>query len=180
MATVYGVVKQSGGYIDVFSELGNGTTFKIYLPTVDDAVERNSTDTEAEGALQGTETILLVEDEAALRSLARNVLQSFGYHVLEATNGAEALALADGSSVIHLLLTDVVMPGISGKVLAQELLGRYRDLKVIYMSGYTGQGVGNSGELQTLGQFLPKPFTREVLARKVRKTLDSRAAAASA
>ena len=76
-----------------------------------------------------------MEDEAALRSLARNVLQSFGYHVLEATNGAEALALVDGTGVIHLLLTDVVMPGISGKVLAQELLGRYRDLKVIYMSG---------------------------------------------
>ncbi len=178
LATVYGVVKQSGGYIDVFSELGNGTTFKIYLPTVDDAVERNSVSTESEGALQGTETILLVEDETALRSLARNVLESFGYHVLEATNGAEALVSADGATVIHLLLTDVVMPGISGKVLAQELLGRYRDLKVIYMSGYTGQGVGNSGELHAPGQFLSKPFSREQLARKVRKALD-RAAAAS-
>ncbi len=114
-----------------------------------------------------------------MRSLARNVLQSFGYQVLEATNGADALAIADGTTVIHLLLTDVVMPGISGKVLAQELLGRYRDLKVIYMSGYTGQGVGNSGDLHAQGQFLSKPFTREVLARKIRKALDSRAAAAS-
>jgi len=179
LATVYGVVKQSGGYIEVFSELGKGTTLKIYLPRVDEAVERASPTAASDGSLQGNETILLVEDETALRTLARNVLKSFGYHVLEATNGAEALTLADGTAVIHLLLTDVVMPGISGRVLAQELMARYRDLKVIYMSGYTGQGIGNSGERNAEGQFLPKPFTREVLARKIRKALDSRAAAAS-
>ncbi len=173
LATVYGVVKQSGGYIEVISELGMGTTFKIYLPRVDEAVTPVQA-LEPEARLEGNETILLVEDELALRSLAQQLLTSLGYKVLQAARGSEALALSEGVTKIDLLLTDIVMPDMNGRALAQQLLPSHPEIKVIYMSGYTGQAVGNHGIIHPDGVFLPKPFTREVLAGKIRQTLDLR------
>jgi two-component system, cell cycle sensor histidine kinase and response regulator CckA len=178
LATVYGIVKQSGGYIEVHSELGHGSTFKIYLPRISESAQRSLQTENSLVSQQGNETLLVVEDETALRTLTLNVLRSLGYSVLGAKSGAEAMEIAAASPSIHLLLTDVVMPGMNGKTLAQHLVRQNPDLKVIFMSGYTGQGVGNKGNSFCNGLFLPKPFTREVLARKVRMALDSRAQAA--
>ena len=171
LATVYGVVKQSGGYIEAISEPGMGTTFKIFLPRVDEVVTPVHAP-EPELRLEGNETILLVEDEVALRGLTEQLLTSLGYKVLGAALGAEALALAEGVGNIDLLLTDVVMPDMNGRALAQQLVPTHPQIKVIYMSGYTGQAVGNHGIIHPDGVFLPKPFTREILASKIRQTLD--------
>ena len=178
LATVYGIIKQSGGYIEVLSERGSGSIFKIYLPQIQEAAQRSSPTVESFDSLQGHETVLVVEDETALRTLTRNLLRSLGYTVLEATNGGEALKIAATTPVLDLLLTDVVMPGLNGKTLAHELTKQYQNLKVVYMSGYTGQGVGNKEDLSSTGLFLPKPFTREGLAHKVRLALDTRTPAA--
>jgi two-component system, cell cycle sensor histidine kinase and response regulator CckA len=172
LSMVYGVVKQSGGYIDVYSELGLGTTFKIYLPRVDEAVEPVNPAASLAKTLRGTETVLLVEDEAALRDLTSSVLQGCGYTVLEAKNGGEALDVSQHhEGAIDLLLTDVVMPGISGRVLADQLLQLRPQIKIVYMSGYTGQTVGAHGILDPGSMFLQKPFTREALAHKLREAL---------
>jgi len=180
LSTVYGVVKQSGGYIEVASEPNAGAAFKIYLPKVEAALAQ-APQTELPASLQGTETILLVEDEPALRILAHHQLESCGYSVLEAGCGADALELArKHSGTIHALLTDVVMPGINGRILAEELLRHRPQLRVVYMSGYTGQVVGANGVLDEGSCFLPKPFTREALARKLREALEGRVAAAAA
>ena len=174
LSTVYGIVKQSGGNIWVYSELGHGTTFKIYLP-------RDSTATSAAAiklestprCTTGTETILLVEDEEALRQVAKRVLGAGGYTVLTAANGEEALlTCAQHSGPVHLLLTDVVMPRMSGRVLAQELAKNRPSLKVVYMSGYTDDAIVHHGVLDAGTQFLAKPFTSADLARKVREVLD--------
>lgn len=173
LSMVYGVVKQSGGYIDVYSETGLGTTFKIYLPRVDEAAVPVSPEASIAKTLRGTETVLLVEDEAALRDLTSSVLQACGYTVLEAKNGGEALDISQHhEGQIHLLLTDVVMPGISGRVLADQLLQLRPQIKVVYMSGYTGQTVGAHGILDPGSLFLQKPFTREALGLKLRSALD--------
>ena len=173
LSTVYGVVKQSGGYIEVVSEPGHGATFKIYLPKVEQAVEPQAAPTELPVSLHGNETILLVEDETSLRTLGRRLLELCGYCVLEAESGADALKICrQYQGVIDLLLTDVVMPGISGRVLADELLKERPETRVVFMSGYTGQTVGDHGVLAEGSFFLPKPFTREALARKVRTVLD--------
>lgn len=172
LATVYGVVKQSGGYIDVYSELGIGTTFKIYLPRVDEPISSENSATLLD-TLRGNETILLVEDEQSLRTLSRNLLELCGYTVLEAQNGAEAVEISkkhDGP--IHLLLTDMVMPGMNGRTLGQVLTNYRSELRVLYMSGYTGQSFSGSGALDPGSHFLQKPFTRESLARKVREALE--------
>jgi PAS domain S-box-containing protein len=177
LSTVYGVVKQSGGYIEVQSEIGKGTTFIIYMPTVEAAIETDATVHE-NAAGKGVETILLVEDEAALRTLSRNLLQLGGYTVIEAQNGNEALEIVEKhQGTIHLLLTDVVMPGISGRELAKKLTLQRPDLKVVYMSGYTGQAVGDNEVLGKRSFFLQKPFSRQSLTQKVREALDSTAAA---
>jgi CheY-like chemotaxis protein len=174
---VYGIVKQSGGYIDVSSEPGSGATFNIYLPKVDAAIaviEKS----ELSASLHGSETILLVEDESSLRALAVHMLESCGYTVLEAGNGEEALKVSQQyEGEIHLLLTDVVMPGISGRVLADQLAKQRSQMSIVYTSGYTGQTVGALGVLGEGSHFLPKPFTKEALARKVRETLDGKIAA---
>jgi two-component system, cell cycle sensor histidine kinase and response regulator CckA len=171
LATVYGVVKQSDGYIHVQSEVGVGTIFKIYLPLIVQPVEQESVPEAVKPSIGGQETILLVEDEAMLRTLTRNVLELLGYTVLEAATGPEACAVSDQhSGDIDLLLTDVVMPGMNGAALAQRLTESRPALRVLYMSGYTGQGVGQ-GVLPEQCHFIPKPFTREDLARKVRETL---------
>ena len=175
LSTVYGVVKQSGGYIDVVSEPGAGASFRIYLPKVEDAIESSKPSTEAPNVVQGSETVLLVEDEASLRKLGRQLLELCGYRVFEAENGAEALKISDQyEDTIHLLLTDVVMPGISGRKLADTLLQQRQDMRVLFMSGYTGQMVGQNGVLDEGSLFLPKPFTRESLAGKVREALDGK------
>ena len=179
LSMVYGIVKQSNGYIDVSSEVGIGTSFEIYLPKVDDAIDIATT-TVTSGSLRGSETILLVEDDPSLRVLAAHTLESFGYKVLEANSGAEALEICrQHEGHIHLLLTDVVMPGMSGRVLAEQLLPQRPQLKVIYMSGYTGQTVGAHGVLAEGSYFLPKPFTREALARKIREVLDRKMTASA-
>jgi CheY-like chemotaxis protein len=178
---VYGVVKQSGGYIDVYSEPGLGTTFKIYLPRADEAIAPQEPQTEVSTALRGHETVLMVEDEGALRTLTSNLLEMCGYIVLTAKNGAEALDISQRhSDPIDLLLTDMVMPGISGRVLADQLVQLRPRIKVVYMSGYTGQAVGARGILDPGSLFLQKPFTRDALARKLREALDGAPKSASA
>jgi two-component system cell cycle sensor histidine kinase/response regulator CckA len=172
LATVYGVVKQSDGYIHVYSEVGLGTTFKIYLPLVDQLPDLEPGQTASNLPMGGPETILLVEDEDKLRTLTRNVLELLGYSVLEAANGKRACAASEQhNGRIDLLLTDVVMPGMNGPVLAEHLVGSRPALKVLYTSGYTGQAVGH-GVLPEACHFIAKPFTREDLARKIREALD--------
>jgi len=181
LATVYGVVKQSGGYIEIHSEPGAGAAFKIYLPKVEEALDSQKQTAELHESLHGTETILLVEDELSLRKLSRHLLELCGYSVLEAEQGTEALKISqECTRTIHLLLTDVVMPGMSGRVLADQLVVQRPSTRVLYMSGYTGQTVGEHGVLAEGSYFLPKPFTKEALARKVREALDGRVAAAGA
>jgi two-component system, cell cycle sensor histidine kinase and response regulator CckA len=181
LSMVYGVVKQSGGYIDVLSEPEAGATFNIYLPKAEHHPEAQRLKDEISDPLHGTETLLLVEDEVSLRKLSRHLLELCGYQVLEAESGADALARsAEHDGVIHLLLTDVVMPGMSGRTLADELAKQRSDICVLYMSGYTGQTVGEHGVLAEGSFFLPKPFTRETLARKVREALDGRSIAVGA
>ncbi len=179
LSMVYGIVKQSNGYIDVSSEVGIGTSFEIYLPKVDAAID-TATTTVTSGSLRGSETILLVEDDPSLRVLAVHMLESFGYQVLVANSGAEGLEISgQREGHIHLLLTDVVMPGMSGRVLAEQLLPQRPQLNVVYMSGYTGQTVGAHGVLAEGSYFLPKPFTREALGRKVREVLDRKMTASA-
>jgi len=179
LSLVYGVVKQSGGYIDVASTRGKGTTFHIYLPCVgQNAVATKTIGPDRPEELRGTETILLAEDEDTLRALTRHLLEMYGYRVLEACDGNEALRLSDQTTnEIHVLLTDVVMPGISGRVLADQLKLKRPDVKIVFMSGYTGQRVGEKEILEPGSLFLQKPFTRESLARKIREALDVSAVA---
>jgi two-component system, cell cycle sensor histidine kinase and response regulator CckA len=174
LSLVYGVVKQSGGYIDVVSARGKGTTFNIYLPrVVQSAAETKTIAPEHPEELRGTETILLAEDEDTLRALTRHLLELYGYRVLEACDGNQALRLSEQTTdEIHLLLTDVVMPGISGRILADQLKQKRPDVKIVFMSGYTGQRVGEKEILEPGSAFLQKPFTRDSLARKVREALD--------
>ena len=175
LSTVYGVVKQSGGYIEVESSVGKGSSFKIYLPRVDQSLEAERTEVAPLTEFRGKETILLVEDEENLRTLTRNLLELYGYAVLEAANGEEALKISRGNTApIHLMLTDIVMPGINGRALAQQLSQERQDLKVVYMSGYTGQTYSGQGLLSPGAFFLQKPFTRENLARKIREAREAR------
>ncbi len=175
LSMVYGVVKQSGGYIDVLSEPGAGACFKIYLPKAEGGQDAGAVSHELPVALKGHETVLLVEDETSLRKLSRHLLEMCGYQVIEAEGGTEALDLSEKNQQrIDLLLTDVVMPGISGRVLADELMKRRPEIRVLFMSGYTGQMVGRHGVLAEGSMFLPKPFTRETLACKVREALDAK------
>jgi two-component system, cell cycle sensor histidine kinase and response regulator CckA len=173
LSTVYGIVKQSGGYIWVYSEPGQGSTFKVYLPRVEEAAEVVIEDRKEKKIGSGTETILLVEDDEAVRELARTVLASRGYNVLVATKPTDAERLCDErAEEIRLLLTDVVMPGLSGREIARRIGTRYPKIKVLYMSGYTDNVIARGGVLEEGLAFLQKPFTPSTLVEKVREILD--------
>ena len=174
LATVYGIIKQSGGFIWVYSELGHGTTFKIYLPRVQESAHRSKEPASARPrAARGTETVLLAEDEAPVRAVARQVLERHGYTVLEAPSAEAALDVAARySGAIHLLLTDVIMPGLSGRELATRLADLRPEARVIFMSGYTDDAVTRHGVLEPGLAYLQKPFTPDTLGRKVREVLD--------
>ena len=171
LATVYGIVKQSGGYIWCYSEPGRGTTFKVYLPVAAASAEAAAPSEAA--ALPGTETILVVEDEAPLRSIARRVLTRQGYRVLDAQDGHAALQLiAEYRGRIDLVVTDMVMPGLNGRALAERLAAAGCDAPVLYMSGYTDDDIVRRGLLQPGLAFLQKPFSPNSLAQAVRSTLE--------
>jgi CheY-like chemotaxis protein len=173
LATVYGVVKQSNGHILVYSELGQGTTFKIYLPRVDDPAEAIEARSPAVAVAGGTETVLLVEDDASLRKLAKTFLERSGYAVLEAPSAYAALETARlHSGGIQLLLTDVVLPGMNGPALAEQLLRLVPHVRVLFVSGYTDDAIAHQGVLEPNVNFLVKPYTQQGLARKVREVLD--------
>ncbi|HEX5855033.1 MAG TPA: ATP-binding protein, partial [Thermoanaerobaculia bacterium] len=174
LSTVFGIVNQSGGNVWVYSEPGKGTTFKIYLPRVEEAPMPHETPSGLYSSVQGTETILVVEDEVSIRTLARKVLESVGYRVVEAKSGPEALELVRRSGdPIHLLLTDLVMPEMAGTELASRLLESRPELRILYMSGYSDDAVVRHGLLDHRHHFLPKPFTPQVLLRKVREVLEA-------
>jgi len=173
LSTVYGIVKQSGGYVWVYSEPGRGTTFKLYFPRVDAPAEIPAPPRET-ATLTGTETILVAEDDDMLRPLAKGLLQKLGYTVLEAENAERALDLARArTGPIHLLVADVVMPGASGRELARRLAHTRPDTRVLYVSGYTDDAIVHHGMLEPGLNFLQKPFTPGALARKVREILDT-------
>lgn len=180
LSTVYGIIKQSGGSIGVRSRPGQGASFTIYLPRVEEPACAEITDTESPGAFEGTETVLVAEDEPGVRSLVRASLRLKGYTVLEAGNGTEALALAERhSGPIHLLLTDVIMPQMNGRELSERLKARRPGLKVLFMSGYTDDAVLRHGVVTEDLQFIQKPFTPSALAGKMRTVLDARDAKAA-
>jgi two-component system, cell cycle sensor histidine kinase and response regulator CckA len=173
LSTVYGVVKQSGGYFWVYSELGHGSVFKIYLPRVDQPIQQSRPTESAPETHRGTETVLLVEDEESVRTLTRSLLEEGGYTVIEARSGTHALEVAGRySGPIHLLLTDVVMPGMNGRELAQKMIAKYPSVRVIYTSGYTGSISTHEDLFDPGATLIEKPFSRTTLLRKVRDALD--------
>jgi CheY-like chemotaxis protein len=174
LATVYGIVKQSGGFIWVYSEPGQGATFKIYFPLADEALIAGTSRPLVQEATDGNETILLVEDAPAVRAAVRQALVRHGYRVLEAPSGRVALDIAaNQAEPVHLLLTDVVMPEMSGRELVDRFAAMRPHVKVLYMSGYTDDAVLRHGVLRPGVAYLQKPFPPHVLTRKVRQILDS-------
>jgi PAS domain S-box-containing protein len=173
LAMVHGFVQQSGGHVEVESEPGAGTTFRLYLPRAEGPAAAGRPHPGVPAARRGSETVLLAEDEAAVRTLGRHALRAAGYTVLEAAGGAEALRLAGGYlRPIHLLVTDLVMPGVGGRELAVRLAAVHPEARVLYVSGYTDDAVVRHGVREGQAPFLPKPFTPADLARKVREVLD--------
>jgi CheY-like chemotaxis protein len=175
LSTVYGVVKQSGGFVWVYSELGKGATFKIYLPRVDATVDDAAHAPSSSQMMRGTETVLLAEDEQDVREVAREFLESAGYTVLLAANGAEALVRAEEHrGAIDLLVTDMVMPGITGLELARRLRQLEAELGVIYMSGYSEQAAAEATKSDISATVLTKPFSRTAILRAVREILQNK------
>ncbi|MGB9435798.1 MAG: PAS domain S-box protein [Candidatus Acidiferrum sp.] len=173
LATVYGIVRQSGGHIWVYSEPGRGTTFKIYLPRASGVLDEEAKKNQDEGVSSGTETILLVEDSKLLARVTKDFLASAGYRVLMAAEAAEALHLAEEyPGQIHILLTDVVMPHMNGRELSEELLKKRPEVKVLYMSGHTAGVISQNALLDEDVAFIEKPFTHDGLARKIRQLLE--------
>jgi len=175
LSTVYGIIKQSGGYVLVESEPKQGTTFRIYLPRVEDALEPVGAVGASLSQCGGSETVLLVEDEESVRQLVRETLESKGYKVLEADHGEAALQIVSGySGKIDMLITDVVMPGMSGRELSARLCASFPQTRVLYLSGYTEDAIVHEGVLDPDTAFLQKPFTLQMLSRKVREVLGER------
>jgi two-component system cell cycle sensor histidine kinase/response regulator CckA len=175
LSMVYGIVKQSGGHIWTYSEVGHGTSFKIYLPRTEEAAESTVIRRSGVTSISGNEQILLVEDDEQLRTLANSILTSCGYAVIVSSDTEHARLICEQrASSIQLLLTDVVMPGISGRALAQLLVAKNPKVKVLYMSGYTENAIVHHGVLDSGTHFIQKPFTPSMLASKVREVLDSR------
>jgi CheY-like chemotaxis protein len=171
LSTIHGIVEQSGGHVEVASELGRGTTFQIYIPRVVDA-QADSGQTEAAAAMGGRETVLVVEDQGEVRRYAAAALQAYGYQVMEAANAEEALLLSEREGErIDLILTDVVMPGLSGRELADRLKKRRPGIKVLFMSGHTDDAMVHHGVLRKEAEFIQKPFGPGQLAVKVREVL---------
>ena len=174
LSTVYGIIRQSGGTIWVYSEPAKGTTFKIYLPRVQESAEEYKRPVPSTDLARGTETILLVEDDELVRKLAREVLETSGYRVLEAASGEGALSICEeNKDVIHLLLTDVVMPRMSGREVANNLLSLHPEMRIVYMSGYAENAIVHHGVLEQGTWFIQKPFSPHALALKVREVLDA-------
>jgi PAS domain S-box-containing protein len=174
LSTVYGIVKQSGGDIMVYSELEHGTTFKIYLPRVNENIEPHVRGGKESVNNSGTETILLVEDEELVRNLASDVLISCGYKVMVAADGEKALKMSAAySETIHILITDMIMPRMGGSELRKDIIKQRPDIKVLFMSGYTDDSVVHSGIVEADIAFIEKPFTPDSLARKIREVLDA-------
>jgi len=172
LATVYGIVKQSGGSIWVYSELGQGTTFKVYFPAVSEGPLTAGQGNLGAGATSGRETILVVEDEESVRSLIRMALESSGYRVLETSDGDGALAICTNySGPIHLLLTDVVMPRMSGSAVAEKVVTMRPEIKVLFMSGYTTDAIVHHGILGHDMPFIQKPFAPVALRERIREVL---------
>ena len=177
LATCHNIVEQSGGHIGVYSELGKGTTFKIYFPRVETPLDASGIRPVPSGPLPagGTETLLVVEDDPSLRQLARGILEAQGYEVLSAANGQEGLHVARDrvGSPIRLVITDVIMPLMGGKVMAEWLKTTNPDLKILFTSGYTDDALAHHGVLEAGIDFLAKPYTPAGLSRKVRELLDA-------
>jgi two-component system cell cycle sensor histidine kinase/response regulator CckA len=173
LATVYGIIKQSGGYIWVYSETSHGTTFKVYLPKVAAETEKRNVEKALPGPAPGSETILFVEDEEGVRELVRDYLATSGYRVLDAADGVQALEIATAHrGPIQLLITDVVMPRVSGRELATRLSSARPDLRVLFISGYTDDSIFRHGVLEGGVAFLQKPFTLKAIGQKIREVLD--------
>jgi two-component system cell cycle sensor histidine kinase/response regulator CckA len=174
LSTVYGIVKQSGGNVWVYSEVGHGTTFKIYLPRVDEGARENQSDALESEATHGDETVLIAEDDDSVRQLAREVLEMGGYTALEASNGGAASVVCEQhEGKIHLLLTDVVMPEMSGRHLSERLKELRPEMRVLFMSGYTSNAIVHHGMLDENTNFMQKPFSPDDLLKKIRQVLDS-------
>jgi two-component system, cell cycle sensor histidine kinase and response regulator CckA len=173
LSTVFGIVKQSGGSVEVYSEPGRGTSVKVYLPRIDQAATLDDP-SKKKKATRGSETILLVEDDEMVRTLVRETLLREGYKILDAPGPLEAKKMSEQfKAQIQLMITDVVMPKISGRDLAEQLSKRRPDMKVLYMSGYTDNAVLNSGILEKEVAFIQKPFTPLALTEKVREVLEA-------
>ena len=174
LSTVYGIVRQSGGHIWVYSEPGLGTVFKIYFPVTEESLEGTVDAAPPDELLQGSETVLVVDDSESLRPVVKRILRQYGYTVVEAASGDDAKSLvADHPGPIHLLLTDIVMPGMSGPELARDLARSQPDLRVLFMSGYAGNAIVREGLRNPSAGFVEKPFSPETLAREVRRSLDA-------
>jgi CheY-like chemotaxis protein len=172
LSTVYGIVRQSGGWIDVRSELGQGTSCRIYLPRIEATSVPNRAEADKSKALRGDETVLVVEDNEAVRKLTQTILTAYGYQVLEAANSTEAFAIEKGyPDEIHLLLTDVILPGMNGKAMSERMRALRPSLRVLFTSGYAPDVIARRGVLQKDVAYLQKPFGPETLVAKVREVL---------
>ena len=175
MSTVYGIVKQNKGFINVYSEPGQGTTFRIYLPRHTGEAEQAKIEQLQGSMIGGHETVLVVEGESSILDICRIMLEQQGYEVLAASTPTEAIELAGGhSGEIHLLITDMVMPGMNGRDLAKRFLSIYPDMKCLFMSGYTPNMIAHQGILDEGVYFIQKPFSRNDLTTRVREILDQK------